>query len=106
MIGATGSVGRTAQGKHDDANGPATRAKDVVVGGCDAIRIVEEIAGVVKPRPAERRIHEHGHPTAGTGPDEPRRASIAGPSRWTLAMAPSADLRGSSSPCLYGVIHC
>ena len=55
MVGASGTIGSTAQGKDDDADRSARRAKDSVVGGRDAIGVVEQILSVLQGLIAERR---------------------------------------------------
>ena len=47
--------------------GPPVRSENAVVGGDDAIGIVEQILSILHARLTERGVHVHGHAAAGTG---------------------------------------
>ena len=81
VVGAAGAIGGTAESEHDHADRAASRAEDSVVGGDDAIGVVEQILSILQAGLAERGVDVDGDPSAGTGSHELRCSLIAGPSR-------------------------
>ena len=79
VVGAAGAVGGSAEGKDDHADRTAGRAEDAIVGGGDAIGVVDQILRILQRLLAQGGIDVNGHPSAGAGSDEFGRSGIAGP---------------------------
>ena len=80
MVGAAGAVCGTSQREDDGANRTSGRFEDAVIGGHDAIGIIEKVLGVLQSPLAERRVNVDCHSAAWAGSNELRCALIAGPS--------------------------
>ena len=65
MVGAAGSVGRVAKSENNYADRTSGGAKNSIIGGDDAIGIVQQILRVLQSRLAERGVYVDSDPAAG-----------------------------------------
>src|SRR5207249_9658834 len=100
-----GAVGCSAQSEDNDADVAPDGTEDSVVGVHHAVRVVEQILGVLQSGLAETGIDIYGHPPARTRPHELRCARVAGPCGGCDALPIDVDWVLSLRRCLDGVFR-